>query len=226
MEKFQFFCNFKKTDFEKKLIKIFKNNKFSRKKQGLEKLWNSPPFVEIMKKSAKSRNFEIPKKSAKKQLVIKTRKKTGNIRTWNKMENVNNSNVWWKYDLKTAKFKRKFKFQEFVKFNKFCWKWRTLKFAQNTLNILQTLQFENQIEKLPIEGKFNKIKIILKKLKTQQNFEKNQISKKVQIWCKIEIQQILKKIQTKFKNTKSLEKILKISNFHKIVKIQQNLMKY
>ena len=98
--------------------------------------------------------------------------------------------------------------------------------SQKTLNISQTLHFEEKIEKLQIEGKFNKIKIILKKVKTQQNFEKNQNFKKVQIWCKIEIQQILKKIQTKFKNSKSLEKILKISNFHKIVKIQQMLMKY
>ena len=38
--------------------------------------------------------------------------------------------------------------------------------------------FWEKIEKLQIEGKFNKIKIILKKVKTQQNFEKNQNFKK------------------------------------------------
>ena len=105
-------------------------------------------------------------------------------------------------------------------------KMKNLEFHKKTSKVRKLCNLRKTLKKMQIEVKFNKIKIMLIKVKSQQKFEKIKTSQKVQIWCKIKIQQILKKIQTKFKHSKSLEKILKISNFHKIVKIQQILIKY
>ena len=101
-----------------------------------------------------------------------------------------------------CKFQAKIQISRICQIQQILLKWRTLKFAQKTLNISQTLQFEKKIEKLPIEGKFNKIKIILKKLKTQQNFEKIKFQKKYKFDVKLKFSKFWRKFKRNLKTVK------------------------